>query len=66
MESSSGKILSHHTPVAFLVKASRQDMRIRPVAAERKLSRPGVGWVYVALGAGLALGGLKELRDQRW
>lgn len=32
---------------------------------ERKLSRPDVGWAYVALAAGLALGGLKELSDER-
>src|SRR4051794_10880774 len=38
-ESSSGKILSHHTTAAFPVKARLRNMRIRPVATERKLSR---------------------------
>src|SRR5512145_1886786 len=33
------RFVSHHTTAAVLVKAPRQDMRIRPVAAERKLSR---------------------------
>lgn len=43
------------------------DLRLMPPRLapgfERKQSRPGV--VYVALAAGLALGGLKELSDER-
>jgi hypothetical protein len=51
--------------VAAVVDLKLMPPRLTP-GFERKLSRPGVGWVYVALAAGLALGGLKELRDQRW
>ena len=50
--------------VAAVVDFKLMPPRLTP-GFERRLSRPGVVWVYVALAAGLALGGLKELNDEQ-
>jgi hypothetical protein len=49
---------------AALVDLKMVPPRLAP-GFERRLSGSGVGWAYVALAAGLALGGLKELSDER-
>lgn len=55
--------------VAVSALASLVDFKVVPPRLtpgfEHRLSRQGVAWVYVALAAGLALGGLKELSDDR-
>ena len=50
--------------VAAVVDFKLMPPRLTP-GFERRLTRPGVAWVYVALAAGLALGGLKELSDEQ-
>jgi hypothetical protein len=49
---------------AAVVDLAVMPPRLRP-GFERRLSQRGVGWVYVALAAGLALGGLMQLRGER-
>jgi hypothetical protein len=55
--------------VAVSAVASLVDFKVVPARLtpgfEHRLSRQGLAWVYVALAAGLALGGLKELSDDR-
>jgi hypothetical protein len=48
--------------VASLVDFKVVTARLTP-GFEHRLSRQGLAWFYIALAAGLALGGLKELRD---